>query len=157
MLALFRASFYAILESMHGKRLITLLALAALAAVIFILNDVAGTYYLYFFYWWYDIMMHFLGGVLIGGLAAWGVHRFLPGASLSKLVIITLVSIAAVGIGWEIFEYATGQFIGQNGVVFDTALDLIMDTLGAVFAALIVRKVSPAHTVTQHGDTTLML
>ena len=122
-----------------------LFVLAALAAVVFILNDLAGTYYLYFFYWWYDVMMHFLGGVVIGGLAAWGVHRFMPETSLKKLIVATLISIAVVGIGWEVFEYATGQYIGQRSIVMDTTIDLIMDTLGAVLAALIIRKVLPAH------------
>jgi uncharacterized membrane protein YjdF len=140
------------MKPMHGKRLVMLFSLAALAAVIFILNDIAGTYYLYFFYWWYDIMMHFLGGLLIGGLSAWGVQRFIPGASLSRLLVIILVSIAAVGIGWEIFEYLTGQYIGQQSIVVDTTIDLIMDTLGAIIAALIVRKIS-LHTVQQEIET----
>lgn len=122
-----------------------LIGLAALAAVIFILNEIAATYYLYWLYWWYDVMMHFLGGVMIGGLAAWGALRFDIASRLSRLLLITLVAIIAVGTGWEIFEYLTGQYIGQHSIVFDTTVDFIMDTLGALLAALLVWKLSSSH------------
>lgn len=127
---------------MQIKRLMLLCMLAALAAGIFMLNQLALEHYLYFFYWWYDIMMHFLGGLLIGGLAAWGALRFDGDARWGRVLIVTLVSIAAVGIGWEIFEYATGQYIGQESIVLDTAVDLVMDVVGAVAAAWSLYRLS---------------
>ena len=127
---------------MQTKRVLILIAFAALAGLVFILNEIAGAYYLYFFYWWYDIMMHFLGGVLIGGLAAWGALRRDETATLPHVMLVMLAAILAVGIGWEIFEYATGQYVGQKSIIADTTIDLIMDVLGAALAALLVYKMS---------------
>lgn len=127
---------------MHRKRLVMLLCLAALAAVVFILNQLAVEYYLYWVYWWYDIPMHFLGGALIGGLAAWGVLSWKSNLTLGATFAYTMAAIALVGIGWEAFEYLTGQYAGQPGIVFDTTLDLIMDIIGASLAALLIHRAS---------------
>ncbi len=142
---------------MNGKRLVILFCLAALAAVVFVLNKVAMTYYLYFFYWWYDIMMHFLGGVVIGGIAAWSAYRFAAPMSLRKFIFIALLSIAAVGIGWEVFEYLTGQYVGQQSIVLDTTLDLLMDTLGAIFASLLIRKILSPRMIPESPEPTQTL
>jgi hypothetical protein len=117
---------------MRTKRTAFLIALAALAAVIFVLNKVASDHFYYWIYWWYDLMMHFLGGCLIGGLAAWGVVYVRPTISPQRALSAIVIAIAAVGIGWEVFEYLTGQYVGQAAIVMDTATDLLMDLLGAL-------------------------
>lgn len=120
----------------------TLIGLLILAGAIFILNEVAVERYLYWYFWWYDIMMHFLGGVVIGGIAVWMQLRLLPAASSRTTMITVLASIALVGIGWEIFEYVIDPtYAEQPGIVFDTALDLVMDTIGALIAALVITTI----------------
>lgn len=44
-----------------------------------------------------------------------------------------------VGALWEVFEVVAGQYVPQSmvGDINDTAMDLIMDTLGAVLATFI--------------------
>jgi hypothetical protein len=131
-----------ILASMQTRRTLMILALAALAAVVFVLNYVAGLYYFYWLYWWYDIMMHFLGGALIGGLAVWGAVYHSPSLTWRQLLGIALCTIALIGGGWEFFEYLTGQYVGQVGVAFDTTIDLIMDLIGTLIAAAVVCRLS---------------
>lgn len=119
-----------------------LIGLLILAGAIFVLNEIAVERYLYWYFWWYDIMMHFLGGVVIGGIAVWMQLRFFPLASPRAIVLTVLASIVLVGTGWEIFEYFIDPTYAQQAdIVFDTALDLIMDTLGALVAALTITTI----------------
>ncbi|MBP9771319.1 MAG: hypothetical protein KBD16_00125 [Candidatus Pacebacteria bacterium] len=124
---------------MQTKRVLILLGLAALAAVVFVLNYIAGLYYLFWVYWWYDIMMHFITGAAVGGFAAWSTLRVRPTISASSLFWIVFGAIMVVGIGWEIFEYMNGMYVGETRIVFDTVCDLILDTLGAFLATTLVR------------------
>lgn len=119
-----------------------LVSLLVLAAVLFILNEYAQVHFLYWRLWWYDIMMHFLGGVVVGGLAAALLVRLMPSLSWRAMLGGVVVSILAVGIGWEIFEYAAGMFAGVDNIVGDTLLDLVMDTLGALSAYGVVMSVA---------------
>ncbi len=123
---------------MQHKYLRILIGIAALAAVVFVLNYIAGLYYLYWVFWWYDIMMHFVTGAVVGAFVAWGVLRFRADVSLSALFGIVFISIMVIGIGWEIFEYVTGAFIGESDILFDTLHDIVMDTLGAFFSTAIL-------------------
>jgi hypothetical protein len=133
---------------MYSRRLAMLIALAALAAAVFVLDRIAAAHYLYWVYWWYDIMMHFLGGVLIGGLATWVFLYRKPSSSLAHVCAITFGAILLVGLGWEWFEYSTGQYVGQPGVAFDTTLDLVMDVIGAMLVTpLVARFVRPHSSV----------
>lgn len=120
----------------------TLIGLLILAGALFILNEVAVERFLYWRFWWYDIMMHLLGGVVIGGIAAWMQLRLFPAASSRTTVITVLASIVVVGVGWEIFEYLIDPtYAEQANIVFDTVLDLIMDMLGALAAALVITAI----------------
>lgn len=127
-----------ILIVMQKRMTATLIGLLVLAGVVFVLNNIAQTYYLYWVYWWYDIMMHFLGGVLIGAIGVWGAFRIHPAMPQVHVLLVTLATIGVVGIGWEVFEYMNGFYIGEKAIVFDTILDLIMDTLGALIAFVIL-------------------
>ena len=42
-----------------------------LIVLIAILNKAALSFFLYWKFWWFDIMMHFLGGLWIGGIVLW--------------------------------------------------------------------------------------
>ena len=86
-------------------------------------------------------MMHFLGGLVVSGVVLWTVVRFttLSGAHTRYLLYISLISALVIGIGWEFFEYLNGMYVGQANIVTDTAIDLVMDTLGAVVSWVGVR------------------
>ncbi|MBI1999573.1 MAG: hypothetical protein HYS74_02940 [Parcubacteria group bacterium] len=91
---------------------------------------------------WLDASVHFLGGVWISGMFLW----FLRLSGLVKrprtwprplLFIGVAVAALAVGILWELFELAIGgASVAEPDYAFDTATDLIADTLGIVAAML---------------------
>jgi uncharacterized membrane protein YjdF len=104
-------------------------------------------HFFYWRFWWYDIMMHFTGGILIGGLILWGILRVRPNVSRGNLLLMLVIGTIIVGIGWEVMEYMGGITQGEAGYVFDTVKDLIMDTLGGLVAwtvfTLATRSTSP--------------
>lgn len=114
--------------------------------LIAIVHD-AGIYGgLYGAFTWFDILAHFLGGVAIGGLGLWVLlktnlrKRFLGEVKLLRTHILVLGLAVAflVGVGWEIFEALIDPFLsGESGYLTDTLLDLIMDSAGGLFAALL--------------------
>ena len=109
-----------------SSRLPWLLTALAAALVVAALEQWALADFLYWRFVWFDTVMHFLGGLAIGlSLVALMTNRFRP--------IWFLVLMAGVAIGWEVFEVAIGVTREAN-YVFDTALDLLMDTLGSLIA-----------------------
>jgi uncharacterized membrane protein YjdF len=103
-----------------------LLSVLALALVMLLLQHIALAEFLYWKWWWFDNVMHFLGGVLIGGIA-------LVTSDILKTprLLTFLVALLGIGIGWEVFEWSFGLYDGAWDAV-DTSTDLIMDTLGAL-------------------------
>jgi hypothetical protein len=73
--------------------------------------------------------MHFLGGLVIGVLVVWffGIED-----RRARTFILVFLSVMAVGIGWEIFEYINGLTDSTEKYELDIKHDLIMDALGAV-------------------------
>lgn len=125
------------------RKNILLYTLPVVSLSVFVLNQVAQDNYFYWTYWWYDIMMHFLGGFLIGGIALWFFVRFFKSehTKASSALIVAVLSVLLVGLGWEYFEFFSGAlFLQEGSVIGDTALDLVMDTLGALCMWLIVRS-----------------
>lgn len=106
---------------------------AAIATVA--LNFFAVHYHLYWRIWWYDIPIHFLGGMVLGGLGIWflfslkqSVFSWLSGRRMFALVIIFTF---CAGTTWEIFEYSLGDTLNTIGSYpLDTIKDLVMDLLG---------------------------
>lgn len=101
-----------------------------LSAALAILHSFAVAEFLYWRFEWIDVPMHFLGGLTIGTLIIAFWYR-------RKRVRFLFSAIAAF-VGWEVFEYAFGVPREAN-YVLDTALDLMMDTLGALVAYTIAR------------------
>jgi uncharacterized BrkB/YihY/UPF0761 family membrane protein len=104
------------------------------------LHEVAMANFYYWIFWWYDIMMHTLGGFLIGGIVVWGYHRFFERTRLSNRELLVLVVSGAVIVGslWEILEYFSGIYAQIPNVVLDTIKDLCDDALGAALAYLCI-------------------
>ncbi len=127
---------------MTEKRTRILLFIIAITAfALFYLDHIAQERFYYWLYWWYDIMMHFLGGFLVGSIVLWGIARFYTPQKWTTFGLFTLTALSAatIGLAWEYFEFFSGALILQRGdIVGDTKLDLVMDVSGALVAWLFV-------------------
>lgn len=88
-------------------------------------------HYWYWTYWWLDILMHGVGGVVIGLLVTLFMTR-----RLWLIVALTLL----VGMVWEVFEVSIGISISEPNFLFDSTVDLVMDLLGGAAAYAIIRQ-----------------
>ena len=114
-----------------NMRLPWLFAALVLSAILALFQWWAVTEFLYWRYPWSDIPMHYLGGVTLSVcLTAVLLHR-------RDYVYVSLL--AAVFVGWEIFELIFG-IPREANYPLDTILDLVMDTLGALTVYLVARK-----------------
>ena len=119
----------------HIKKESLLFVLLVLIFLIAVLHISAIELFWYWRVWWIDIVMHFLGGLWIALASLWVTFysglvknvRRTPGV----FFIVTVVSAIVVGIGWEVFEFLSGAFIGV-GLSQDTFHDLFADLGGAL-------------------------
>jgi glycopeptide antibiotics resistance protein len=111
-------------------RFVWLVSALILCAALAALNLFAFEHYLYWKLEWYDVFMHLLGGVALGAFLAGFLARFRP--------LLYLVLFYGLVIAWELFEYYFG-IPRESNYVFDTALDLLMGTLGALAAYALAR------------------
>ena len=109
-------------------------------AAIF-LGEVKG-YYTKF--WWWDAVLHTGSGIALG-LIGFAIMLILYKENKIKAAPFTLALFSfsfsiAMGSVWEIFEFSMDQFMGtnmqKNGLI-DTMGDLIVDSIGALFASAI--------------------
>ena len=102
--------------------------------LVSLLNKLALAWSLYWTTDWFDIIMHFLGGFLIAMIALLIISRLnLIAPKVAQNFILIVGGALFIGISWELFEL----FTGMTNVYLDkldTALDLVMDTIGAVSA-----------------------
>ncbi len=97
-------------------------------------------------FWWWDLMLHTYSGIIlgfIGFLLTYVLNREKRINVILSPFYIALFSFTfaiTVGTLWEIYEFAMDSLFGFNmqkcGLV-DTMWDLIVDTLGALFASVI--------------------
>jgi hypothetical protein len=100
-----------------------------------VLHKIALSLSLYWNIVWFDIMMHFLGGALIALITLFFIYdsKFFN-FSIKKPILLFTAAVGVtliIGLGWELWELYMG-FADIYEDQFDTALDLIMDTLGAI-------------------------
>ena len=117
-----------------------------IAIVVFIyatlfLGEVGGFYERF---WWWDALLH------TGSAIAFGLIGFIILYTLSQtgkiktnplwIAIFAFSFAIAMGVIWEIYEFAMDQLFGLNmqtsGLV-DTMWDLIVDTLGALIVSIV--------------------
>ncbi|MCI0597455.1 hypothetical protein L0Y34_00025 [Candidatus Parcubacteria bacterium] len=101
-----------------------------LCAAVAVLHIVALDQFWYWEHVWFDVPIHYLGGFAIGVFLVGFVFRFVPS-------VYALLAIGAIA-GWEVFEYLFGVPREIN-YVFDTSLDILMGTLGALTAYTLAR------------------
>lgn len=105
------------------------------------LNTLAGVLDLYYIFYWYDIMMHTLGGAILGLIMIVLMDRFNHLHHLTKIQKLVIIIIWGIvgGVMWEVFEYVQDVYLHTALQVSwsDTISDLICDTIGATFVAII--------------------
>lgn len=108
-----------------------------LSIVIAVIHFFASKYSLYWTIDWLDILMHFLGGFLIGLIAVFifFISGYIHYPKEHTLVVISSIfgTVLIVGLTWELWEV----FVGFTDVINDlgdTIFDMIMDMIGAMAA-----------------------
>jgi len=119
-----------------------LMMLTALLVVIAILHTLAFYFYWYYTVWWFDLVMHTLGGLLVGGtFAHFYVNMWNKQISVLGAFVVSITVVFAVGVGWEVFEFLLDKFlIRMQNDVFDTVTDLGLDIVGGFLGALLISK-----------------
>ena len=94
---------------------------------------------------WWDLFLHTFSGVILGVLGfslvyTLNKHQVTLQMSPAFVGLFACTFAVALGVAWEIFEFAMDSFFGLNmqksGLV-DTMWDLIVDTLGAAVVSVL--------------------
>ncbi|PIR85183.1 hypothetical protein COU15_02115 [Candidatus Kaiserbacteria bacterium CG10_big_fil_rev_8_21_14_0_10_45_20] len=101
----------------------------------------AYRYSLYFTVEWFDMMMHFLGGFLVGSSIGWLLRFEVPIGlrSLLPTFWIIIIGVLSVALAWEAFELVAG-IAPSIGYQKDTIEDIMLGLIGAVVAYGIFKK-----------------
>jgi|SRR3989338_3468528 len=111
--------------------------LVLLMFFIFLVDFLAKYFYWYSLIWYFDMIMHFLGGLWVGMFFIYVLSMKKPltygSSSFFRIILCTLI----IGILWEIFEFFTYNYIGQNSFdISDTLADIFFDLAGGVLAIM---------------------
>jgi hypothetical protein len=128
---------YTVIMAHASERLIFPFFGIALATLV--MSEIAARMFsLYWVYPWFDMPMHLLGGatIALGFHSMPSVVKHIP--EEKRTFLLTVLVVFALGLCWEMFEYATGA--SRNpGLFSDTASDLSCDFIGAVCGYYFVR------------------
>lgn len=117
---------------MHQHKL--LFSILVLSAVIAITHVAAIEFSIYWTLVWFDLVVHFLGGILIGLIGIWLLRFWHVRLSPRQVFVGVLGTVLVVGGLWEVFEWLAGNLMHAKNPVLDTTLDLLMDVLGGAAA-----------------------
>jgi len=124
----------------------TLLHILAIVCAI----ATAGTYWwgieqsFFWIYPWYDVLLHIMGGMVIGFWACAVALR--QKCSKGDMLILVLLVLSIGVTTWEIFEYVAG--FSNSDYVLDTAGDVVNGFIGGL---LVWSIISIIKTRTVHG------
>jgi len=122
---------------MYNKKLLILTL--GIALLLAILHIGALMFYWYWFFWWFDILVHFIGGIVAGLL-----FIYLYGALSSRAssrgesFILIFLFVLCIGLMWELYEIiikSTG--IWHPDYLLDTIADIFTDLSGGLSSYLI--------------------
>jgi len=119
-----------------------LLALLSLT-ILLIAHVLAGNNGWYYTIYGYDIFMHILGGLGLSFCAIAFLHY--RKLNIRKYYWIAVLLVFVAGFIWELFEAyygIAGAPVGTKAYYIDTVKDLIDDTIGAIVATFIDKKIS---------------
>lgn len=128
----------------HRTRSLGTLVVAGSIVAVAVLANIAGYRFdLYDRWGWFDKVLHaytLFAITFVVGL--WTYGRVLTGVQQHPLLLVVVLSSIGVGIGglWEVAEWAFDQVVRGNVIQgkFDTITDLIVDTVGAVVAGVVI-------------------
>ncbi len=140
---------------MHTTKPIFFICLFLLA-VIAGFNYLAFQYFWYWRIWWFDLVMHFLGGILVGLFCLWYFFTFIRPQEVDfsfKLALkVAIIGALTIGLAWELFEFGIDQYwaaeigVKSLGVLQqgwrDTLSDLLVDLIGGFFSACLFWRMS---------------
>lgn len=119
-------------------------AVVGLIVTVAILANIAGYRFNLYDQWgWFDKVLHaytlFALTLVVG---VWTYGRVLMGQHRHTLLLVLVIGSIGAGIGawWEVAEWAFDQVVAGNVIQGkqDTITDLIVDTVGAVAAGVVV-------------------
>ena len=111
-----------------------------LLVVIAVLEFIGLQRFWLFIFWWFDLLLHFLGGVWVSGMALW--LFFLSGyvhgvaRNSTNILLVAVISFLVIGIAWEIFEFLVGAIFAEEvEYFFDTATDMLIGLFGGLLVS----------------------
>ena len=110
----------------YTRRLQVLLIAASCSAATLILHTLGLAMYLYWVFRWFDILVHTLGGLAVGFLAAFLFSR----RHIAAVFAVLFLSV----IGWEVFEVV---FVGIEAGGFHHAADTVTDVAVSLAAGCV--------------------
>ena len=125
-----------------GSLLFPAFVLATIGAILYYLGNI---FYLPWTYWWYDVVLHFLVSATGGICIFWGMFDsglIFRGRFENRVgsILLVLICVLAVGVGWDIWEYANNLLDNTEGYALDTMNDLILDSAGALLAVVFASR-----------------
>ncbi len=119
---------------MHKKAGAILVIIFILSTLLVMLHNAALEGSWYWKFPWFDLVMHFLGGLVFGCISVWILLRFFSEKHAFTYLVWWLCGIVfVVGISWEVFEYLADVAFAEH-YLLDTVSDMIMDLLGGLAA-----------------------
>jgi uncharacterized membrane protein YjdF len=114
----------------------------ALGALMLAVNVAGYALDLYSRWWWFDRLVHLATILALSlWLALFVVARALrPEHARGALAVLLFASVGiAIGAVWEVLEWAADLMLSGDIIKgkYDTVLDVIMDTIGALAAGLL--------------------
>jgi len=111
--------------------------------LVAVLHQTALSLGLYWTVEWLDILMHFLGGVLIALITLLFIYdkKFVSFSNHHPILMFffALTFVLIIGLAWELWELYMGMSDIKTDAV-DSGIDIVMDTIGGVVAYLYSRK-----------------
>jgi|SRR3989344_6974198 len=108
---------------------------SVLLFLIFVLYFLELKFYLSWTVWWYDILLHFLGGGVVGMATLLIFEKLFDTEAVSvfKAVLMGVIGAFVVGMLWEILELRLDLVSFSDGAIYitDTTSDLVLDMTGA--------------------------
>lgn len=127
---------------MHTEKTYFLFLLLSIVALMGVLHIFGINFFLYWRFLWFDIIVHILGGIFIGGVALW-IFYFSKYFKIDKskeinVFLISLITVLVAGIFWEIFEFNIGATLLADIKTYriDTMVDMISNIFGAIIISL---------------------
>ena len=124
-------------ELPHGdRRSLGWLALAAWSVLVSVLHFGGVRYGIYTQLPWWDLLTHGMGGLGVAGVLGMTFR-----ASTLRSPVWLVSGVLAIGAGFEVYEFVFKTFWYRWSLWFyitDTAIDLLVNTIGAVAVAVAV-------------------